>query len=73
MILDTDKLAIQGAIKTSNLRDYNDAKIVRIKNTLELEYIYFSESLLEEAKASPYLEILSEPEYFDFNDKDNLF
>lgn len=73
MILDTDKLAIQGAIKTSNLRDYNDAKIVRIKNTLELEYIYFSESLLEEAKANPYLEILSEPEYFDFNDKDNLF
>lgn len=73
MILDTDKLAIQAAIKTSNLKDYNDAKIVRIKNTLELECIYISESLLEEAKSNPYLEILSDTEYFDFNDKDNLF
>ena len=68
MILETDKLAIQGAIKTSNLSNYNDAKIVRIKNTLEMEYIYFSESLLEEAENNPNLVIIGEPMEFEFID-----
>lgn len=72
MILDTDKLSIQGAIKTSNLKDYTTAKIVRIKNTLELEYIYISESLLDEAKAHPHLEILSGPEELPFDEKNNI-
>lgn len=72
MVLNTDKLSIQGAIKTSNLIDYTTAKIVRIKNTLELEYIYVSESLFDEAKANPFLEILGEPEELQFDEKGNI-
>lgn len=72
MVLDTDKLAIQGAIKTSNLTDYNTAKIVRMKNTIELEYIYVSESLFEEAKANPYLVIAGEPEELQFDEMGNI-
>lgn len=73
MVLDTDKLAIQGAIKTSNLEDKTKVKIVRIKNTLKLEYIFISESLIEEAKANPNLEILSEPAELNFDINGNLF
>ncbi len=68
MVLDTDKLAIQGAIKTSNLNTYEEAKIVRIKNTLDMEYIYFTETLLEEANKNPNLEIIGEVEEFEFID-----
>lgn len=48
-------------------------KGIRIKNTLELEHMFISECLLEEAKANSNIEILSEPEYMSFNECGNLF
>jgi nickel-dependent lactate racemase len=73
MVLDNDKLAIQGAIKTSNLENESDAKIVRIKNTLDMEYIYISENLIEEAKQNPNLEIIGVLTPPNFNEYGNLF
>lgn len=73
MVLETDKLAIKGAIKTCNIEDHSKAKIVRIKNTLDMEYIYISEELLEEAKTNPLLEIIGEPEELAFDENGNLF
>ena len=58
MILKSDKMAMQGAIKTSNIEDFSKVKIVRIKNTLDLESIYISEALYEEAKMNENLEIV---------------
>ncbi|WP_422484972.1 lactate racemase domain-containing protein [Gudongella sp. DL1XJH-153] len=72
MVLNTDKLAIQGAIKTSNIEDFNKVRLMRIKNTLDLEYAYISESLYEEAKSNPYLEIVGEMSEFEFNKHGDL-
>ncbi len=72
MVLDTDKLAIQGAIKTANLKDYKKARIVRIKNTLEMEYIYITENLLNEIKDNNNLQVISKPEDLKFDGSGNL-
>lgn len=72
MTLENDKLAIASAIKTCNTFDKSKVRLVRIKNTLKLDIIYISESLLEEASANPNLEIIGNPEFFDFNSEGNL-
>jgi hypothetical protein len=72
MVLENDKLCIQAAIKTSNVEDINNVKIIRIKNTLDMEHIYISESLLEDAKNHPYLELIGELEEFPFDQEGNL-
>jgi hypothetical protein len=73
MIMRSDSLAIAAAIKICNEIDKNNARIVRIKNSLHVGEIYISEALLEEAKRNPDIEILGEPEYFAFDDQGNLF
>jgi hypothetical protein len=72
-IMANDKLAIQSAIKTCNNIDFNNPRIIRIKNTLKLGEIYISESLLAEALKNPQLEVLEGPEEFSFNEQGNLF
>lgn len=58
LIARDDDEAIRVALKTCRDVDYKNARIIRIKNTLELEYIYVSEALLGEVKDNPYLEII---------------
>ncbi|MCG8540005.1 MAG: nickel-dependent lactate racemase [Clostridia bacterium] len=72
MTLENDRLAIAAAIKTCNIFDKSKVRLVRIKNTLKLDIIYISESLLEEAKANPNLEILGNAKEFDFDGEGNL-
>lgn len=69
MVMRNDYFAIKGGIKTCNRLDLDNARIVRIKNTLELENIYISESLLEEAKNNQNIEILSEPFELKFDEE----
>ena len=74
LIMENDRECIQGALMTVfGLEDYTKAKIIRIKNTLSVDEIWISEALLEEAKANPKIEILSEPADFDFDEAGNLF
>ena len=74
MILDSDKECIQGALMTVfGLEDYTKAKVIRIKNTREVDELWISEALLDEAVANPMIEILGEPEEFDFDQDGNLF
>lgn len=73
MILANDMLAIKAAIQTCNKIDHNNPRIVRIKNTLELEEILISEGLLEEARNNPQIEILDEPCEMYFDENNNLF
>lgn len=73
MVMENDSLAIRAAMKTCFDVDYNQMKIIRIKNTLELEHMFISECLIDEAKMNPNIEILSEPEYMSFNGNGNLF
>ena len=69
---DTDREAITVALDTIGLRPPEDARIVRIESTLKLSQIHISESLLESAQLMSSLEILSEPEPFDFDSNGNL-
>ncbi|MEH7224706.1 lactate racemase domain-containing protein [Bacillus sp. JJ1566] len=61
MILENEELAVKAAIKTCNAFDLSKARIVRIKNTLEIQEIWISESMLEEAKSLDSIDILSNP------------
>jgi len=69
MFLDNEKLAVQAAIKTCNAFDLNKVRMVRIHNTLELKEIWISESMLEEARKHPDIEILSEPTAMHFSEE----
>lgn len=62
MCLDTQELAVKAAIKTCNAFDLNKVRVVRIKNTLEIDEIWISESMIEEARKNSNLEILTELE-----------
>jgi len=69
----SDELALKAAAKTCTEGDRDNLRIVRIKDTLHLGEIWISESMLEEAKAMPDIEILTEPAPFAFDENGNLF
>lgn len=71
--LPNDLETIQAAIKTSNILDFNQVKLVRIKNTLVLSEIEVSEALFDYVKQHPQMELISEPYNLSFNDRGNLF
>lgn len=67
MVLESNELAVKAAIKTCNALDLKKAKVVRIKNTLDIGEIWISESLLEESEKLKDIQILSEPVEWIFN------
>jgi hypothetical protein len=69
MILPTEKLAVQATIKTCNAMDFNQVRMVRIKNTLELKEIRISKSMLPEAMEKKEIDVLSEPTFMEFSDR----
>ncbi|QAT50116.1 DUF2088 domain-containing protein [Caproiciproducens sp. NJN-50] len=72
MILENDKMAIQAAIKTLTGIDKNKVRIVYIKNTLSLQTIMISETMLDEARLNEHVDVLEEPRRFRFDKEDNL-
>lgn len=73
MILKNDYYAMAACIKTCNEVDLNHIRMVRIPNTLEIGEIWISESMMEDARANPRIEILSQPEPLPFNEEGNLW
>jgi hypothetical protein len=72
LIMESDRLAIQGAIKTCGVYDLSKLRMVRIPNSLHLDEIFLSEAMLTEAEQHPDLSFLSEPEEFKFDSLGNL-
>ncbi|MGD9046037.1 MAG: lactate racemase domain-containing protein, partial [Desulfobacterales bacterium] len=72
MVLETDLLAIKAAIKTCNILDKGNVRLIRIKNTNEIERIEVSESMLDEVRGNPYLDIETDLYSFVFNDGGDL-
>lgn len=60
LIADSEDEAIKVAIKVCRGLDKDNLKIVKIKNTLSLEYIYVSEALLEVAKHNNRLTVVND-------------
>jgi hypothetical protein len=72
MIVPSDVDAICAGILTCGRADALNARVVRIKNTLEIGEIEVSESLLEQVRANPRLEVLSEPAAMELDAEGNL-
>jgi hypothetical protein len=66
MFMDTSELAVKAAIRTCNAPDLSKVRLVRIPNTLHVQEIWISESLLAEAQQRDDIDILSEPESMVF-------
>lgn len=66
MFFETSELAVKAAIKTAAVVDQAKARVVRIKNTLQVKEIYISESLLEEAIQNEKIEIFGTPEFINW-------
>jgi hypothetical protein len=73
MVLENDRQAIQAAIRTCNLIRKEEARVVRIKNTIAMDEIEISENLISSARKNPLLEIACEPYELSFNKEGNLF
>ncbi|WP_066068121.1 lactate racemase domain-containing protein [Neobacillus soli] len=71
--LPNDKQSIQAAVKTCNILDFNNVKLVRIKNTLKLSEIEVSEQLLDYIASHPNMEQVSDLYEFPFDENGNLF
>ena len=72
VILDNDLQAIRLAVQSCAQIEYDAPKIIRIQNTLRLEYIYVSEALLERAGAHNAIDIVDGPLDFDFDAHGNI-
>jgi hypothetical protein len=72
LIMDSDKLAIQAALKTCNVVDQSKAKVARIANSLHITEMFLSESMLGAAKEHAGIEILGDAEPWVFDDKGDL-
>lgn len=72
IVFETDHDAIQGALKTIGLTDPPDARVARIKNTLELEHLFASEALLSEMRERKDLEVVDGPWEFQFSGTGDL-
>jgi hypothetical protein len=72
MYLPSDVDAICAGILSCGRGDAANARVVRIKNTLELAALDVSESLLAQARVHPRLEVLSPPEPLRFDAAGNL-
>lgn len=57
VLMNSDRLAIQAAIKTCNAPDPDNVRIVRIANTLHIEAMLVSEGMVAEAMGHPDLSI----------------
>ena len=73
MTLPNDLQGVQSCLKTSNLADYRTATVVRIHNTLCLDEIEVSETLLDQIRNDDRFEIVSEPYEMPFDEHGNLF
>lgn len=58
--VEDEATAVRVALKCCRGIDRDDPKIIRIKNTLHLEYIEVSPALLDDVKANPNLSIVEE-------------
>jgi hypothetical protein len=72
LFFEKDREALLMAHENSGVFDPRDLRILWVKNTLELEYLYASEPLLQEVRTNPRLEILSDPVGIHFDQRGNL-
>ena len=73
IVLRNDRECIQCCIKSCNMIDKSNPRLVRIPNSLHLQDILLSESYYDEVKNVKGITIMSEPEEMIFDKDGNLF
>lgn len=69
IVMENDREAISAALRANWGVKKEEARIIRIPNTLHLEYLYVSEVLLPEIERLPHIEIVGEIEEMRFDEK----
>ncbi len=72
IFFEKDGDALSAACDNSGVFDPKDLRILWIKNTLELQYLYASQSLLKEVRLNSKLDVLSRFFDFPFDENGNL-
>ncbi len=72
MAFDTDREAVEVALGMIGLTASEEARVVRIKNTLQLTELEVAEALLSEVKAHDRLSAVTDPAPLVFDDVGNL-
>ena len=72
MTMPTDRMAIAAALAMTAGVSPQNARLVRIQNTLKLRQMWVSEALLEEARDDERLSMLEEPHPIDFDASGSL-
>jgi len=72
MTMPTDRMAIAAALAMTAGVSPQNARLVRIQNTLKLRQMWVSEALLEEARDDERLSMLEEPRPIDFDASGSL-
>jgi len=72
LTMDSDKEAIAAALTICGPIEPKDARLVWVKNTLELDYFYISEALISEINENTNLKVMSNFTEFPFDDEGNL-
>ena len=72
VILKNDLEAIQFCIRTCTGIEQEKVRVIRIPNTLSLERIMISESMLEEARNTEGITVEGEPYNLEFDQEGNL-
>jgi hypothetical protein len=67
-----DKDAIIAGLNSSGVYHFKKARLVWIKNTLELKYLKVSEAMIEEVKVAEKLRIVNGPASLPFDKDGNL-
>ena len=73
LIVDTDREAVQLALRTCIGNDSDHPRIIRITDSFHTEYLRISEAMVQEAKVNPRIEIVSDPEEWGFDKDGNLW
>lgn len=68
MVMPDDRSAIQAVVKTCGAEDVSRPRMLRIPNTLHLEYLYASEAMLPELEARPGVEVVGPLREMRFQD-----
>ena len=72
-IVESDREAVQLALRTCIGNDNAHPRIIRVTDSFHTEYIRISEDMIKEAKANPRVEIVSDPEEWSFDNDGNLW
>jgi len=72
IVLDSDEEAIRAGLATCWLDHFEEARVIRIKNTSELSKMYVSEKILREIIGRRDIEVVSKLREIEFNEEGNL-